>query len=262
MASSLPLRRIAIVTGAASGIGRAIAVRLANDGFHIALNDLQSSHDGLSKVASQINSEAAAGGGEKAKAIIVPGDVSSDSDMRNLVSETVKELGAVDAMVANAGIVHVSPIIDMTPDQWDRMLSVHARGVFLCYKHAATQMIKQGRGGRLVGASSAWGKQGAPNVAHYCAAKFAVRGLTQSVAKELGKYGITANAYAPGITRTKLLDDLGSGYGTVLERAIETEVAMGREGQPEDIANVVSFLLDKRSDYITEESSFVGRAWG
>ncbi|PFH47969.1 hypothetical protein AMATHDRAFT_49877 [Amanita thiersii Skay4041] len=186
MASSLPLRRIAIVTGAASGIGRAIAVRLANDGFHIALNDLQSSHDGLSNVAAQINNGAAAGTGVKAKAIIVPGDVSSDSDMRNLVGETVKELGAVDAYAPCSppflSLPRSAPNL-VTPDQWDRMLSVNARGVFLCYKHAATQMVKQKRGGRLVGASSVWGKQGGPNVAHYCAAKFAVRGLTQSVGR-------------------------------------------------------------------------------
>ncbi|KAF8632164.1 hypothetical protein AX17_004905 [Amanita inopinata Kibby_2008] len=241
------VRRIAVVTGAASGIGRAIALRLADDGFDLALNDLNSSHDKLSEVAAQV---AQAG----AKTIVVTGDVSSEADVKNLVNDTVRELGGIDAMVANAGIANMTPIVQMTVDQWDQMMSVHARGAFLCYKYSIEQMIKQGRGGRVVGASSRNGKQGSPGAAHYSAAKFAIRGLTQSVAQEVGKYGITVNAYAPGIIRTPMLDGLGEAFQAILQEVTKTQVAMGREGTPEDVANVVSFLLSEKSDYITGQT--------
>ncbi|KAF8686062.1 hypothetical protein AX14_003975 [Amanita brunnescens Koide BX004] len=158
-------------------------------------------------------------------------------------------------MVANAGIADQRvAITELTTEQWDRMFAIHARGAFLCYKYAVRQMIKQGRGGRIVGACSLSGLRGKPNDAHYCAAKFAIRGLTQSVALEVGRHGITVNAYAPGLTMTPLIDQLEEGARVAMQEMVRTQSALGYEGQPEDVANVVSFLLSEGSRYITGQT--------
>jgi len=145
------------------------------------------------------------------RAIGVVGNVTKEEDVKALVEKTVSELGSVDIMVANAGIGRSAMFIDMTVDQLDAMFAVNVRGVYLCYKYAALQMIKQGKGGRLIGASSLAGRIGAPGLGGYCATKFAVRGLTQTAAIELRKYGITANAYAPGVINTTLLASFAGG---------------------------------------------------
>ncbi|KAF8346195.1 NAD-binding protein [Amanita rubescens] len=214
-------RRVAIVTGAASGIGKAIVLKLASDGFDVALNDLPSSLEQLKEVADLVASQ------NGANTILVPGDVSSEADVEKML-----------LMVANAGIADQRvPITELTTEQWDRM-----------------QMIKQGRGGRVVGACSLSGLRGKPNDAHYCAAKFAIRGLTQSVAQEVGKHTITVNVYAPGLTRTPLIDKLEEGTRAALQEMVRTRSALGYEGEPEDVANVVSFLLSDSSRYITGQT--------
>ncbi|KAK2459475.1 hypothetical protein APHAL10511_008509 [Amanita phalloides] len=248
------VRRVAIVTGAASGIGRAIALRLANDGFNLGLNDLPSSTVKLRQVADKASKVGI-------KAILVPGDVSSEEDVKGLVNATVNQLGGVDAMVANAGIANFCPFTELTSEQWDRTLAVHARGAFLCYKYAVHQMIKQGRGGRIIGASSIYGKISGPYAANYCAAKFAIRGLTQAVAQEVGIHGITVNAYAPGVISTPLIDALPDDMKSDLVGRASNEAAVKRLGQPEDVANVVSFLASENSDFIIGQTFSVNGGW-
>ncbi|KAF9459802.1 NAD(P)-binding protein [Collybia nuda] len=241
---------ISLVTGAASGIGKAIALRLADDGFDIALNDLELSKGKLEVLNQEISQKGR-------RTTVILGDVSQEADVKRLVNSTVQDLGGLDVMVANAGIVtKAAPIQDTSIGDWDRTLSINARGVFLCYKYAAQQMIKQGRGGRIIGASSLVGKQGFAMVSPYAASKFAVRGLTQSAAKDLGPHKITVNAYAPGFIDTAMLNFFGDGFGGAEEykadRAKETPVRS--IGQPKDIASLVSYLASKESHFITGQS--------
>ncbi|KAF9256409.1 NAD(P)-binding protein [Marasmius fiardii PR-910] len=181
-----------LITGSAQGIGKAIALRLANDGFNIALNDLPSKEAELQQLEKEI-----AALGKGTKTVIVTGDISSEVEVKAMVEKVVEGFGGLQVMVANAGICSIGIMTEMTADQWDKTFSVNSRGTFLCYKHAALQMIKQGRGGRIIGASSVGGKQGTAYYTAYCATKFAIRGMTQSAAWELGQHGITVNAYAP-----------------------------------------------------------------
>ncbi|KAI0929116.1 hypothetical protein AcV5_006468 [Taiwanofungus camphoratus] len=170
--------RVAIVTGAAQGLGSSIALRLADDGLDVAVNDIGSKTDQLQQIVTQIQAKGR-------RALAVPADVSRDADVQAMVAKVVEGLGGLDVMVANAGIVLFKSILDTQLEEWDRMMLINVRGVMLCYKYAAVQMIKQGRGGRIIGASSVAGKTGVLNLSAYCASKFAVRGITQSAGKPL-----------------------------------------------------------------------------
>ncbi|KAF8885326.1 acetoin reductase family protein [Infundibulicybe gibba] len=215
---------IAVVTGAAKGIGRAIALRLADDGFDVALNDIPSQIEALESLLQEI-------AGKGRKSTIVVGDVSVEEDVRSLVSHVGATLGGLDVMVSNAGICITKPIMETTLGEWERQFAINSRGVFLCHKYAGEYMINQGRGGRLIAASSLTGKQGSDPGGAYCATKFAVRGMTQAFAKALGKHGITVNAYAPGLIETDMLHAIG-----------------------EEIASIVSYLVSKESRFITGQS--------
>ncbi|KIJ16158.1 hypothetical protein PAXINDRAFT_11203 [Paxillus involutus ATCC 200175] len=236
---------IALITGSAQGIGRGIALRLAKDGYDIALNDIPSKHSQLRAVADDIDKSGR-------KALMFPADVTVDEQVKGMVQEVTKEFGGLDVMVANAGVW-----------DWDRIMAVNARGSFLCYKYAAEQMIKQGRGGRIIGASSLSGKMGHPLLSTYCASKFAVRGLTQAAALELGRHGITVNAYAPGHIETPLTAGLMDADGKLLcsdeELAAQIMNQVGARpiksiGQPEDIASIVSYLVSKEAHFITGQT--------
>ncbi|KIJ16161.1 hypothetical protein PAXINDRAFT_11206 [Paxillus involutus ATCC 200175] len=243
---------IALVTGSAQGIGRGIALRLAKDGYDIALNDIPSKYDQLRVVADDIDKSGR-------KALVLPADVAVEEQVQEMVQEVAKELGGLDVMVANAGVVQLLPLTSTGLGDWERIMAVNARGTFLCYKHAAERMIKQGRGGRIIGASSLAGKTGLPLASAYSASKFAVRGLTQTA--ELGRYGITVNAYAPGTIQTPMAEELASGVNSEAlssdqESAtwIANHVAVApikHLGQPEDIASIVSYLASKEAHFIT-----------
>ncbi|KAL0950345.1 hypothetical protein HGRIS_010313 [Hohenbuehelia grisea] len=144
---------VALITGAGQGFGRAISIRLAKDGFNVALNDLSSNAAQLKAVQNEV----AAVGRE---AVIVPADVTSETEVMKMVDDTVRKLGTLDVMVANAGLAWATPVLEANAMDWDKIFDVNGRGTFLCYKYAAKQMVAQGQGGRIIGACSRSGKQG------------------------------------------------------------------------------------------------------
>ncbi|RPD65537.1 acetoin reductase family protein [Lentinus tigrinus ALCF2SS1-7] len=250
-------KRVAIVTGAAQGIGRGIAQRLAKDGLDLGLFDLPQSRELLEELANDIRTQFGS------KVVTVYGSASEESDVKGLVDTVVQELGGLYAMIANAGICSFWELHEAPTDGFDRVVGVNLKGVFFCYKYAAIQLIKQGHGGRLVAASSVAGKSGHAMNSVYSATKFAVRGLTQSAAMDYGKHGITVNAYAPGFIDTPLISKLdeelcartGQPEGSWRKSAQENiGNALGRAGQPEDVAKVVSFLVSDDAAFVTGQT--------
>ncbi|KAJ7220725.1 hypothetical protein GGX14DRAFT_675821, partial [Mycena pura] len=233
---------VALVTGAGQGIGKAIALRLAADGFAVAVNDIASNADQLAQVVQQIEAQGCA-------ALACIADVRVEDEVRELIAQVVAHFptARLALMVANAGVVHYNLLVDTTTEDWDAVMAVNARGTFLCYKYAAIQMIKQGSGGRIIGASSVCGKTGTPSLGAYCASKFAIRGLTQAAAQELGKYGITVNAYAPGGINTSMCTCILNFDCHLHAHCAGT----CHVKEPADIANIVSFLASEESQFIT-----------
>lgn len=256
--------RVALITGAAQGIGHAIALRLAEDGLNIAIADLASQRTKLESVAEEVRAKGR-------RCIALECDVSQEEEVQRMVQATEKEFDGLDVMVANAGRLLVKTIIDSTLTDFDSVFDTNVRGVFLCLRAAAQVMIKQGRGGKIISASSVSGKRGVALNGIYCASKAAVRSFTQALASELGSYGITVNAYAPGPIDTPLLQGsadaleqlLGVPDGKASIRDYQaTNSALKRIGTPEDIANIVSFLAGKESGFITGQTITIdGGGW-
>ncbi|KAH9478057.1 Short-chain dehydrogenase [Psilocybe cubensis] len=247
-----PMPEIAIVTGASRGIGRAIAVRLAKDGYHVAVNDLPSSKDELEKLQDEITSS----GGT---ALTFYADVSVEEQVEKMVTDVVQALGGLDVMVANAGICITKPFLKTTKEDLDHILSVNIKGTFFSYKHAAIQMIKQGRGGRIIGAASIASKQGMSMLGAYSSTKFAIRGMTQSAAIELAQHNIRVNAYAPGGVTTDLLKGVYDAVATEQKQENSASVStlapvINRDSAPEEIAGLVSYLVSKDAAMITGQS--------
>ncbi|KAJ7259100.1 acetoin reductase family protein [Mycena haematopus] len=252
-----PRKGVALVTGAAQGIGRSIALRLADDGFDIAVNDISTNHSNLETLVEEIRAIGRASSQHLA-------DVSQEEQVKAIFEQVVEQHAGLDVVVANAGVIG-KPAVSFTEipvEEWDRVMNINARGTFLCYKYAGIQMIKQGRGGRIIGASSVAGKQGrVPGP--YAASKFAVRGLTQAAALEFGAHGITVNAYAPGCIDTPLLSvaSVTGDPSDIIKRNIAAS-PLKRIGTPADVSNLVAFLVSKESQFITGQTISVnGGTW-
>ncbi|KAH7335815.1 hypothetical protein B0J17DRAFT_707733 [Rhizoctonia solani] len=237
------MTRVAIVTGAAQGIGRAVAHRLAKSGVSVAVADIPPKKGDLDKVVKEIEALGQ-------KAIAVTGDVSKESDVQAIVQQTVEVFGGLDIMVANAGINKTYSILELPEDGFDRIMNVNVKGVLYCYRAAAVQMIKQGRGGRIIGAASRAGVIGERNNAAYCASKFAVRAITQTAALEWGQHNITVNSYAPGIAHTEMLTST-IGAPENIDKIIPADAAIRRIGSPDEIAAAVNFLASEEAGYVT-----------
>ncbi|KAF5383188.1 hypothetical protein D9615_005091 [Tricholomella constricta] len=252
--SGSPTTRVAIVTGAAQGIGRAIALRLAADGLDVAVDDLPSKLPLLEALVADIEKL-----GRKAVALTY--NVTKENEMEAMVAKTVSDLGRLDVMVANAGITGGSrSIMEADVDGFESVAAVNVRGTLLCYKYAARQMVKQGTGGRIIGASSIAGKQGFANLGAYCASKAVVRSLTHTAALELAAHNITVNAYAPGIIETSMSkfhstreNDVALG-GPCTAVKVLMNVPHAKVAQPEDVANLVSYLASPESHFMTGQT--------
>lgn len=196
--------KVALVTGAGQGIGAAIATRLANDGFAVAVADMNT--ETANKVAEKINSN-----GGRALPIVV--NVAERDNVFEAVRTTIQELGGLDVLVNNAGLGPTTPIDTITPEQFDKVYHVNVGGVLWGIQAATEAFKKLGHGGKIINATSQAGVVGNPNLALYSGTKFAVRGITQVAARDLADFGITVNAYAPGIVRTPMMMDIAHEVG-------------------------------------------------
>lgn len=232
----------AIVTGAGSGIGRAIAVRLAADGYAVLVNDLDLGR------AQAVVSEIAVSG---AKAVAAAGDVSSEVDARAIHAAAVAAFGDTDLLINNAGIVHQSLFENLEIADFDRMFAVHVRGTFLMTKMVLPAMLKAGKGA-VINVASQLGQVGGIELSHYAAAKSAIIGMTKSLAREVSSRGVRVNAVAPGPINTPLVRELSQEWRT--RKA--SELPLGRFGEPEEVAATVAFLASPQA------SLFVGQTLG
>ena len=229
----------AIVTGAGSGIGRAIALRLAADGYKVMVNDFRAA--AASAVAAEI--------GDAARSI--GGDVSDAGDVATMVAETEAVFGGVTHLVNCAGHVHQARFQNLTVEDFDRMIAVHLRGTFLCTRAVIDGMLAR-KSGVIVNVASQLGQIGGVELVHYSAAKAGIIGMTKALAREVSAQGIRVNAVAPGPINTPLVRSLSEDW----QRAKAAELPLGRFGEPEEVAEAVSFLCSPAA------SLFVGQTLG
>ena len=242
-------QRVAIVTGAARGIGAAIARRLAADGMAVGVLDLKEA-DGSGTVEAIMS----AGG----RAIAVGADVSQADQVAAGVEKVAAELGPPVVLVNNAGVIRDNLLFKMTDDDWDTVIGVHLRGAFLMSRATQKYMVEQ-RFGRIINlsSSSALGNRGQVN---YSTAKAGLQGLTKTLAIELGQFGVTANAIAPGFIVTDMTAATAARIGMDFEefqKAAATQIPVRRVGQPEDIANVTSFLASEGAGFLSGQVIYV-----
>lgn len=232
--------RTALVTGAGQGIGQAIALALARHGARVALCDINAQR--LDMVLAEIQS---IGG----SALTCPMDVTSKDQIQKVVQQVLNLWGAIDILVNNAGIYEVLPFEEITEAQWDRMLSVNLKGAFLCCQAVVPHMKQRGRG-TIINIASSAGKTGATLAgAHYSVSKAGVICLTKQLARELGPYGITANAVAPGRIDTPMIHTVPEDQNEMFRQ----RTPLGRLGTPDDVANAVLFLASDEASFITGE---------
>lgn len=240
--------KAAIVTGASRGIGSAVAERLAKDGFAVALN-----YAGSEAEACALAEKMRASGG---RAIAVQGDVSKPADMARLFDATEKEFGGVDVLVNNAGIMSLAAIATADDAQFDRMIAVNLKGVWLCMRHELPQMQAQG-GGNIVNTGSIAGLVGLPTSSAYVAAKHGVLGLTKTAAIEYADAHIRVNAVCPGYIKTPMTEETMRRRG----EAILAQVPFHRMGKPEEIAEMVVWLCSDRASYVSGAAYNVDGGW-
>ncbi|MFO1445866.1 3-oxoacyl-[acyl-carrier-protein] reductase [Bacillus sp. Bva_UNVM-123] len=236
--------KVAIVTGASRGIGREIALELARQGADVVVN-----YSGSEERANNVVAEIKALG---RNAFVYQCNVADSEAVANMVKETIETFGKIDILVNNAGITRDNLIMRMKEDEWDDVININLKGVFLCTKAVTRQMMKQ-RSGRIINISSIVGVSGNPGQANYVAAKSGVIGLTKTTAKELSSRGITVNAIAPGFITTDMTNQLND---DVKEQMLQ-QIPLARFGDPADIANVVVFLSSEDSRYMTGQTLHV-----
>jgi meso-butanediol dehydrogenase/(S,S)-butanediol dehydrogenase/diacetyl reductase len=254
-------RKVAVITGAGQGIGRAIALRLVKDGFAIGCLDFNA--DTAKDCAKQITD----GGGE---ALAVKVDVAERDQVFQAVAAVVSHFGRLDVMVNNAGLGPITKIEDITPEIYRKVFDVNVGGAFwgiqAAVKHFKTRKpAKKGDViGKIINASSQAGQVGNPDLAVYGATKFAIRGITQTAAKDLAALGITVNAYCPGIVRTPMMEGIAETVAKENGKSVEwgleqwaKTVVLGRISEPEDVAACVSYLAGPDSDYMTGQALII-----
>lgn len=230
--------KIAVVTGASRGIGKAIAVKLASQGAAVVIN-----YNGSREKAEAVKAEIEAQGGT---AYLYQCDVSDYAACETFIQDVIKEHGSLDILVNNAGITRDGLLMKMSEEDFDRVLNTNLKGTFNTIRFATRQMLKQ-RGGRIINMSSVVGVSGNAGQANYAASKAGVIGLTKAVAREVASRGITVNAIAPGFIQTDMTDVLSD----KVKEAMVGQIPLGRFGQTQDIAEAVAFLASEGAGYIT-----------
>ncbi|GAF23322.1 MULTISPECIES: 3-oxoacyl-[acyl-carrier-protein] reductase [Shouchella] len=236
--------KTAIVTGASRGIGRAIALELAKNGANIIVN-----YAGNQAKAEEVVSEIKAIGQE---AVAIQTNVANEDEVKTMIKETVDRFGSVDILVNNAGITKDNLVMRMKESDWDDVLDINLKGVFLCAKGVSRQMMKQ-RSGRIINVASVVGVLGNPGQANYVAAKAGVIGLTKTLAKEFASRNILVNAVAPGFITTDMTDELSGDS----KEALLGQIPLGTLGEPDDVARVVRFLASEDAKYMTGQTLHV-----
>ena len=243
--------KVAIVTGSDRGIGRGIALSLAKEGCKVVVNSHKNVKEG-NEVVSEIKNLGS-------DAIFVVADVSNERHVRNLVDKGARKFGKVDILVNNAGILVMGTILTLTEKDWNRQMDVNLKGNFLCTKYAAQQMIKQGKGGRIINISSIAGLVGFAGISAYCASKGGVTELTREAALDFAQYGITVNAINPGVIQTDMTKGMLDDPAT--KKNFMDNTPIGRVGKPEDIGNAALFLALDESSFITGHNLVVDGGW-
>ena len=245
--------KVAIVAGAARGIGRAIGVALADAGAKVVVNDI--SLESLEETAGEINGS----GGES---LAYQADISVKEQVSGLMDEAVRVFGRIDILVNVAAILKVGPFLETTEQDWDRTMAVNLKGTFLCSQAASRHMVEQG-GGKIINIASNAGKVARMNNAAYCASKAGVILLTRVMALELAKFGITVNALCPGATDTEMIR-IQAGDPKVLDKIVlgdldtyRAGIPLGRLAKPEDQAYMVLYLVSEYANHITGQTLFV-----
>jgi 3-oxoacyl-[acyl-carrier protein] reductase len=233
--------KVALVTGASRGIGREVALELAREGANVAVN-----YAGSEAKAAAVAEEIRSLGRE---AVVIQADVSDADSVEGMVKQTIEAFGRLDILVNNAGITKDNLLMRMKESDWDEVININLKGVFLCTKAVTRQMMKQ-RSGRIINMSSIVGVSGNPGQANYVAAKSGVIGLTKTTAKELASRGITVNAVAPGFITTDMTDKLNE----ETKNEMLKQIPLARLGEPIDIARTVVFLASEDSRYMTGQT--------
>lgn len=247
--------KVALVTGSGQGIGRAIALRLANEGADVAIVDLNETK--MVAVADEVTSAGR-------KATIFRADVSKREDIFSAVKHAEQSLGGFDIMVNNAGIAQVQPLLQVTPEEIEKILKINVEGVLWGIQAAAKSFMDRKQKGKIISASSIAGHEAYAMLGVYSATKFAVRALTQAAAKEFASFGITVNAYCPGVVGTEMWTEIDQRFADLTGAAVgETYkkyvggIALGRAETPEDVAAFVSYLAGPDSDYMTGQAPLI-----
>src|SRR5258708_11943631 len=241
--------RVAFITGAGRGIGAATALRMAEEGARVALADVDT--EGCEQVAAELDRRGAEG-------LVVACNVADSAMVQDAIDKAAGYFGRLDILVNNAGVLRDNLLFKMSEEDWDTVMNVHLKGAFLCSRAAQAHMVKQ-RYGRIVSLSStsALGNRGQSN---YSTAKAGLQGLTRTLAIELGPFGITANAVAPGFIDTEMTRSTARRQGHDPDQVIEMaskSIPVRRVGQPRDVANVINFLASEESSYVTGQIIYV-----
>lgn len=243
--------KVAVVTGGAQGIGRAICLRFAQEGAAVVVADLNEAS------ATAVTTEITASGGQATAAAV---DVRDQVQVQRLIETSVASFGGVDILVNNAGVGKIIPFMDTTEADWDFMFDVNCKGLLWTSQAVAKQMIAQGRGGKIINLASQAGRRGEAFVLAYCASKACVISMTQSMALALAPHKINVNALAPGIVDTPFWDEVDKQFAKLLnmevgepKRTFSAQIPLGRIEQPEDVAGAAVFLASSDADYITQQ---------
>lgn len=234
--------KVAIITGARRGMGKADALLLAKEGAKVVVSDV--SLEDCQSIVDEIKNN----GGE---AMAFQCDVSNKNEVENMVAETIKKYGKIDILVNNAGIIQYKPFVDITEEDWDKIMSVNLKGYFLCAQAVAKEMIKQKSGSIVNVASIGMGQIGVgfPDIVHYCATKGGIAAMSEALAVELAQYNIRVNTIAPGAINTPMAD--WNKMDKAAQDASVVRIPLKRFGKPEEIADLVLFLASDKSSYIT-----------